>query len=277
LANRHPTIFHITHWKAGSQWVAEILKYCAPERFVRWEFNGVNFRTKPLKSGNIYGTVYLPRQEFDRITTTRISPRQIVLDFFQNPSRVAGNWLTYGIQNKPITPFVVIRDLRDTLVSLYFSAKHSHILLTDSMYARRKMFNELEESDGILMAMTDDNILANASMKKIVDIQRSWVNDPNVLCLRYENILGNEFAFFESLIDYCKINVSHEHLHDIVKHNVFEVVTGRKKGDEDVNAHLRKGVAGDWRNHFTDQIKDEFKSLYGQVLIDTGYEKDFNW
>ncbi|SRR5713101_160520 len=29
-----PTIFHITHLKAGSQWVAEILRQSAPERFV---------------------------------------------------------------------------------------------------------------------------------------------------------------------------------------------------------------------------------------------------
>jgi len=31
---KQPTIFHITYHKAGSQWVAEILKHCAPERLL---------------------------------------------------------------------------------------------------------------------------------------------------------------------------------------------------------------------------------------------------
>jgi len=272
-----PTVFHITHWKAGSQWVAEILKYCAPERFVHREFNGVNFSTKPLRPGSIYGTIYSPRQDFERITTLKLSPWQFTSDFFRHPTRVVNNWLIYNVQTNPIIRFVIIRDIRDTLISLYFSAKHSHILLTDSMSLKRKKFNELNEEDGILMSMTDDSILANASMKKIADIQQSWAHDTSVLYLRYEDILGNEFRFFENLIDYCKITISHEHLHEIVKNNVFEVVTGRKQGQEDVNAHLRKGVAGDWCNHFTDRIKDEFKKRYGQVLIDTGYEKDLNW
>ena len=36
-----PTVFHITHWKAGSQWVAEILKYSDIERFVNIEKHGI--------------------------------------------------------------------------------------------------------------------------------------------------------------------------------------------------------------------------------------------
>ena len=29
-----PTVFHLTHPKAGSQWIREMLKYAAPNRFV---------------------------------------------------------------------------------------------------------------------------------------------------------------------------------------------------------------------------------------------------
>jgi lipopolysaccharide transport system ATP-binding protein len=52
---------------------------------------------------------------------------------------------------------------------------------------------------------------------------------------------------------------------------------GRKPGNEDTQAHERKGIAGDWRNYFTDRVSTEFKRCYGSLLVATGYEKGFSW
>jgi hypothetical protein len=40
---------------------------------------------------------------------------------------------------------------------------------------------------------------------------------------------------------------------------------------------FRKGLIGDWRNHFTPQHKHAFKAVAGQLLIDLGYAQDFDW
>jgi sulfotransferase 6B1 len=41
---------------------------------------------------------------------------------------------------------------------------------------------------------------------------------------------------------------------------------------------FRKGQSGDWRNHFTDAHKRDFKeTAAGELLIELGYEKDANW
>lgn len=39
----------------------------------------------------------------------------------------------------------------------------------------------------------------------------------------------------------------------------------------------RKGVPGDWKNHWDEALKDKFKRLAGPELIALGYEKDLNW
>jgi hypothetical protein len=40
---------------------------------------------------------------------------------------------------------------------------------------------------------------------------------------------------------------------------------------------LRKGIVGDWRNHFTPKVKERAKELIGEALIELGYEKDLDW
>jgi hypothetical protein len=58
----------------------------------------------------------------------------------------------------------------------------------------------------------------------------------------------------------------------------FERMTqGRARGTEDIGAHERKGVAGDWQNHFTKRVKHAFKNRYGALLVATGYERDLDW
>jgi hypothetical protein len=39
----------------------------------------------------------------------------------------------------------------------------------------------------------------------------------------------------------------------------------------------RKGIAGDWKNHFSEKHKDLFKQLCGEALIRSGYEKNLEW
>ena len=41
--------------------------------------------------------------------------------------------------------------------------------------------------------------------------------------------------------------------------------------------NMRKGIAGDWKNHFSDDHKSAFKDRYGDTLIMLGYEKDNTW
>jgi hypothetical protein len=277
MKKTNPTIFHITHWKAGSQWIAEILKNSAPERFVQMEIadphgmggrGTLNFYVNPLKRGNIYGTVYLTREQFQSVVFDPIWRTKEPEAYYLR--RALGNWWNYGIKHSPCKSFVVIRDLRDTLVSLYFSTKYSHKLITDQLAELRQKLDSLDTENGLMYML--DEVLPSS-----VDIQASWVGAKDVSLLRYEDILGNEYAFFENLIRYCEIDIDRNRLHDIVRYNIFEAATGRKPGQEDVNAHLRKGIAGDWQNHFTDRIKAEFKKRYGELMIKTGYEKDLNW
>jgi lipopolysaccharide transport system ATP-binding protein len=237
-----PTVVHITHWKAGSQWIFKILSACAPDLIVPPRSDQVQFKFWPIQHGKIYPTVYVPKDQFDSVRLPENSRR-----------------------------FVIIRDLRDTLISSYFSFKISHPVMEAGFVRLRSVLNSVDFDDGLLYLM-DDFLTYSAR------IQLSWQEAGEKL-IRYEDLLEHDLEILEPLlIDECQLPVSREKFREAVIANRFENLTkGRKPGKEELTAHERKGIAGDWKNHFSEKVKRAFKSRFGGLLVATGYEKDLNW
>lgn len=268
---RRPTVFHVTHHKAGSQWVAEVLKHAAGSRFVKPQLNVGHVCDQPIRLGRIYPTVYLPRERLDQYLKPMQTGRDSSPPSLKTYHRLLRTMLSFQTMRSPVIRFVVIRDLRDTLISLYYSSRYSHPLLKERVAKRRELLKGLEKEDALIY-------LIQGALKRQAHLQMSWIESTrDFLLVRYEDLLANEFDMFRKIIDYCEMPVSSERLYEIVNGNSFENFTGRKRGDEDVYSHQRKGIAGDWRNHFTDRIKKIFKQKWGEVLIKTGYEQDLNW
>lgn len=67
-------------------------------------------------------------------------------------------------------------------------------------------------------------------------------------------------------------------LEEILERLSFKKLAGgRKKGEENIKSHYRKGVHGDWKNHLNDDHVAFFKEHYNELLIKLGYETDGNW
>ena len=61
------------------------------------------------------------------------------------------------------------------------------------------------------------------------------------------------------------------------RHSFSQKAGGRERGVEDARNHYRKGVAGDWRNHFEPVHIEYFKRNYNDLLLTLGYETDPHW
>jgi len=236
-----PALVHVTHWKAGSQWIFRILKQCAPDRIVEPTPSQSQFLHSPIRRGRIYPTVYVPKPAFDR---ARCPP---------------------GTRH-----FVVIRDLRDTLVSAYFSFKISHPRLTEEFAVLRSTLQQLSQEDGLLY-------LLQQWLHLCADIQLTW-KEAGEAMIRYEDLLGHDVEILEKvLLADMALPLDRERLGQAIRANRFEAFTGRALGTQELTAHERVGAPGDWRNHFTDRLKDAFKIRYGGLLVATGYEPDLDW
>ena len=264
-----PTVFHITHVKSGSQWVYQILNECAPARIVKPRVQVAQFYEDAILPGMIYPTVYAPRDRFESTLWPSAKP--------EAESHAAQNWQNFVEQKLPVKTFVVIRDLRDTMISLYFSLKVSHAIISEKVAEGHRRLNEMDLEEGFLYLSGKSG---GREMEYQAKIQLSWLpicRSGDALLVRYEDLIRDEFGQFEKIATHCELDVSSARLREIVGRNSFSSRAGRKPGEEDIASHYRKGISGDWQNHFSPQVAEEFKKNFGQVLIDTGYEKDLNW
>lgn len=237
-----PALLHVTHWKAGSQWIYAILRALFPERIVPPQIGSEQIRRWPIQAGRVYPTVYLTRGELER---HRLPPAARTL--------------------------VVLRDLRDTLISWYFSFKVSHRVMTTRMAKYRELLNRLSVEEGLLT-------LLDYQAPHVADIQRSWMDGPEPI-VRYEELLNDDVGTLKRvLLDQFALPVSQMTLSRAVESCRFEKLSGgRHAGELDVNSHYRNGTAGDWRRHFTPRVTAAVKAKFGELLIATGYERGLDW
>jgi hypothetical protein len=243
-------VYHCTVQKTASQWLRAIL---SDRRIYRY----CGLYTHRYEDG-------LPGRNDDRTLIERRFDKPFPVDAIASPLYCDYEGFCSIPKSLPYKAFFVTRDPRDVLVSWYFSAKISHPLIGDLGRVRHDL-NRLTEEDGLLYSL---EYLQEAGL---FAAQRSWVgadaSDENVLLSRYEDLIGSgSVAHFERLFQHCDVRVPNRDLREILQSHGFEQNTGRQPGQEDLTAHLRKGVAGDWQNHFSNKVSTHFEAVAGDLL-----------
>jgi hypothetical protein len=166
--------------------------------------------------------------------------------------------------------FFIMRDPRDIVVSRYFSFKISHRVIGNIGDLRERL-KGMSEAEGLCF------VIDELERRGLFAALRSWtqlppVNDEAPL-FRYEDLIGPEqFNQFDRLFTACDFRVPPDALRDVLQRNSFAARSGgRAPGVEDVSSHLRKGVAGDWRNHFEPDVERHFRQQTGNLVDELGY------
>jgi hypothetical protein len=98
-----------------------------------------------------------------------------------------------------------------------------------------------------------------------------------VFACAYEQLLADGAPVARSLFRFLGLAHDDALIADLLERSSFRFYAGRERGQEDRKRFYRKGVAGDWKNHFTADDKELFKEIAGDLLIRLGYESDLSW
>jgi len=163
---------------------------------------------------------------------------------------------------------VLYRDLRDVAVSHYFYVRQT------PWHPEYPVYSKLSLQEGLAL-------FGVRLLPEFVAWVRSWDKnrDPSLsLMFRYEDMLDDTVGIMTRVAEHFELDSSPETVGEIVEAHSFKRLSGgRKQGQESTNSFFRKGKSGDWKNHFTPELKAMYKEVAGDFLIEFGYEQDDTW
>jgi len=166
--------------------------------------------------------------------------------------------------------YFIYRDPRDLLVSQVFFATEMHA--GHAMHEHYKALSDFGERLKVAIAGVDRNGLRMVSVKQRYDGVFQWLEQSQVLCVRFEELVMNRQATLAAMIDH-------------VKQTGYEMPTPRDQAlaslvgaiTPEKSRTFRSGQPGVWRQFFADEHRRLFKDVAGDLIVRLGYEKTNDW
>ncbi len=240
--SRQKLIVHCCYHKVGTAWFIRVLRKIA-------RYYGLNFQCclqSELKRNTDIFMEYTSRLDIEKL-----------------PDYVGSH---------------IIRDPRDVVISAYF-----YHLWTKEEWAHipRKSLKNLSYQEYLNSLNQEEGLIAEMQgiSKEVIEEMSCWdYNNPNFFEFKYEDIIRNEEKVFYEIFEHYNFNEKAiQNCITIAEKFNFKNQSKRNIGAIKQNSHLRSGKIGEWQELFTENHKQQFKELFGDILIKLGYETSNDW
>jgi hypothetical protein len=170
-----------------------------------------------------------------------------------------------------VAGFFIHRDPRDIIVSQIFYATGMHAGHSMRRYYTEQLATMEQRIDAaILGVQTQDAQLSPIASK--YSHYLGWLSQPAVLCVRFEDLILDRQGALGRILDHLAARgydpqQSRADAVEVLSASIAPRASGT----------FRKGRPGEWRQHFTEANKRNFKAATGDLLVRLGYEKDSQW
>lgn len=149
----------------------------------------------------------------------------------------------------------VVRDVRDVIVSTYFNN-----LRKDAERAR---------TGGVDLARLVQDMVPDWSraLRSLRSLRKTLGG--RYFELRYEDLVAAPERILAETFSFLGVGSGIETVTACLAANTFEKLSGgRQPGEEDRTSFFRRGIAGDWRNHFDAACEAAFRDAGGPAALD---------
>jgi hypothetical protein len=166
--------------------------------------------------------------------------------------------------------YFVYRDPRDLLVSQVFFA--TDMYEGHGMHEFYKSLSDFGERLKVAITGIDRDDLKMVSVKERYEGVFGWLEQPDVMCIRFEDLINQRDATLNIMLDE-------------VEKTGYKIPTPREKAlkilaqtiQPKKSQTFRAGKTGGWKEYFTDEHKKLFKDVAGDLLVRLGYEMNNDW
>jgi len=166
--------------------------------------------------------------------------------------------------------YFIYRDPRDLLVSQVFFATDMH-----EGHGMHEYYNSLPDfNERLRVAITgiDNGNLKMVSVRQRYEGVFQWLEQPNVMCIRFEELINNRDVTLQSMLDE-------------VEKTGYRIPTPRENAlpilveaiQPKMSHTFRSGKTGGWRELYTEEHKRLFKDVAGDLVVRLGYEANNDW
>jgi hypothetical protein len=163
------------------------------------------------------------------------------------------------------------RDPRDMLVSHIFYAKDMYEGHGMHRYYTQNLTTMEDRLNAAIQGVSEPGFEL-ASVKQRYDSYQGWLEQPDILSLKFEDLILNRETAINHLLDYletrgAELSCSRSIAIEQLKKSILPGKSGT----------FRKGQPGNWREHFTEANKAAFNQVAGDLLVHLGYEQGPDW
>lgn len=236
---RADDVMLVAYPKCGFNWMVGVLRQIIAEA------SGVSAEVKGPPIMEFFGPEVIKNFEnvpSPRFLGTHLHPDNIPNTFYENKTKM----------------LVIFRNPKDTLVSYYHFCNNNPVLPTLTSWD--SFFNDFMSGD-VAWGSYFEHALA---WEKKMD-------DPNVMVVTYEDLKQNLSSGVRQISSFFGFSLTEAQLEKISQGSTFSAMK-----EKSVNSHgnmgnviFRKGLVGDWKNHFSPQQSQEMDEAFKKHLEGT--------
>ncbi|MEO1670470.1 MAG: sulfotransferase domain-containing protein [Cyanobacteria bacterium J06631_2] len=241
--------------KSGNTWLCFLLAYCLNAEYDDVDAPGVH-----------------PKNEYQR---------RYVKGGLDHPSYQdqVGQILKTHCQGGELAPSseplaYLIRDGRDVMVSYYFFHR-AYFNPRNFSFAKRylvKTRNLVRQSFKATDSEADFSLFLRQHTDEWVSHVTTWLKRHPTAIIRYENLKAIPNQTLQDVFAELGVEVAPATVQQALEIFDFKQLAKRKEGEEDRSSFFRKGIVGDWQNHFSPADLEFFESKAASVMQQVGYE-----
>jgi hypothetical protein len=187
---------------------------------------------------------------------------------FDGPNRVVGPFradtaaLVGGL--KGLRPIIHVRDVRDCIVSNFFSIAFSHSVPREAETRERFLAVRQKIQEGSIDQYVEQIMWSRSAFARIDILREICEKRPDAVLSRYEDMVTDFPKWLDGLLDAIGLTIPAKLRKELTRGAAFDV-------DEDKNRHKRQVIPGDFRRKLLPETQAKLTEKFRTDLAYFGY------